>query len=75
MIESTRAQLPKYVVKAMVVVGTIPMPSKVIGRKACLQSKGPFRLSKDVGLKRRPNTWRGWKYTMVVHFGQENLYF
>jgi hypothetical protein len=33
--------------------------SKVIGREACLQAKGPFGLSKDPGPKRHPNTlWK-----------------
>jgi hypothetical protein len=79
MIETTRAQLPKYVVRAMVVVGTIPMPPKVIGRKVCLQSKSPFRLSKDVGPKGAQTLEGGestlwWyilgkkKYILKVHF-------
>ncbi len=34
-------------------------PLKVIGRDVCLQAKGLSRLSKDLGLKRCPNTlWR-----------------
>jgi hypothetical protein len=32
------------------------MPPKVIGRNACLQVKGPYELSKDLGPKRCPNT-------------------
>jgi hypothetical protein len=28
------------------------MPPKIIGRKACLQTKSLFKLSKDPGLKR-----------------------
>jgi hypothetical protein len=36
-----------------------PTPSKVIGRGACLQAKGPSRPSKDPRLKRCPNIlWR-----------------
>jgi hypothetical protein len=30
-------------------------PPKVIGKKACLRAKGPSRLSKDHGPKRRPS--------------------
>ncbi len=33
-------------------------PLKVIGKEAYLWTKGPFRLSKDHGTKRHPNTWR-----------------
>jgi hypothetical protein len=34
-------------------------PLKVIGREACLRTKGLLRLSKDLGPKRHPNTlWR-----------------
>jgi hypothetical protein len=35
------------------IVGMNPMPPKVIGKKNCLQTKSLFRLSKDLGLKRR----------------------
>jgi hypothetical protein len=42
----------------MVAINMNPMPSKVIGRKACLQAKSPFGLSKDLGPKRCPNTWK-----------------
>jgi hypothetical protein len=31
------------------------MPSKVIGREACLQVRSPSKLSKDLGPKRCPN--------------------
>jgi hypothetical protein len=30
-------------------------PSKVIGREVCLQTKGPFGISKDLRPKRHPN--------------------
>ncbi len=33
------------------------MPPKVIGREACLQAKGLFRLSEDPRSKWCPNTW------------------
>ncbi len=34
-------------------------PSKVIGREACLQAKGLYGLSKDLGSKMCPNTlWK-----------------
>jgi hypothetical protein len=33
-------------------------PLKVIVREACLRAKGIYRLSKDLGPKRCPNTWR-----------------
>jgi len=33
-----------------------PMPPKVIRGEACLWVKGPYWLSKDLGLKRHPNT-------------------
>jgi hypothetical protein len=39
----------------MVVVSMNPMPSNVIGRKACLWAKGPFGLSKSLGRKRCSN--------------------
>jgi hypothetical protein len=41
-IEATRAQLPKLVVKVMVDVNMRRMPLKVIGRKAYLWAKGPL---------------------------------
>ncbi len=35
------------------------MPLKVIGREICLQAKGTYRLSRDLGPKRCPNTlWK-----------------
>jgi hypothetical protein len=40
----------------MVDVDMNPMPLKNIGKKTCLQIKGPFRLLKDLGPKRHPNT-------------------
>jgi hypothetical protein len=58
MMEATRAQLLKWVVKAMVVVNMRPMLLKAIGRKACLWNRGPFWLLKDLEPKRRPNIWR-----------------
>jgi hypothetical protein len=33
-------------------------PSKITRREACLQTKGPSRLSKDHRPKNGPNTWR-----------------
>jgi hypothetical protein len=39
----------------MVDVNMSLKPSKVIRREACLPTKGPSRLSKDPGPKRRPN--------------------
>ncbi len=43
----------------MVDVDMSSMPSKVIGKEACLQAKGLSRLLKDLGLKRHPNIlWR-----------------
>jgi hypothetical protein len=32
-----------------------PMPLKVIGREACLQTRGPYGLLNDLGFKRHPN--------------------
>ncbi len=55
MMETIRAQLPKQVVGAMVGVGMKPMLPKVIRKEACLQAKGPSKLSKDLEPKRRPN--------------------
>jgi hypothetical protein len=43
----TRAQLPKYAIRAMVDVNMNPTPMKVIRNEAYLQIKGPFGLSKD----------------------------
>jgi len=40
----------------MVVVSMNPMPSKVIGKEACLWAKGPSKLSKDLGPKKHPST-------------------
>jgi hypothetical protein len=60
MIEMTRAQLLKYVARAMVDVDMSLTPLKVIGKEACLQVKGPSRLLKDPRPKNCPNTlWRG----------------
>jgi hypothetical protein len=43
----------------MVDVNMSPTPPKVIGREACLWTKGRFGLSKDLGPKRCPNTlWK-----------------
>jgi len=42
----------------MVAISINSMPLKVIGREAYLRAKGPSKLSKDFGPKRRPNTWR-----------------
>ncbi len=40
------------------VVGMNLMPPKVIEKKACLQSKTFYGLSKDPRPKKHPNTWR-----------------
>jgi hypothetical protein len=40
----------------MVVVDMNSMPLKVIQREACLWTRGPFGLSKDLEPRRRPNT-------------------
>jgi hypothetical protein len=40
----------------MVVVGMNLMPSKVIGREACLWAIISSKLLKDLGSKRHPNT-------------------
>jgi len=42
----------------MVVISMSLMPSKVIGRNVCLRAKNPSGLSKDLGPKRCPNTWK-----------------
>jgi hypothetical protein len=55
MIEVTRAQLHKYVVRAMVVINMSSISSKVIRRETCLQAKSPFGLSKNPRPKRHPN--------------------
>jgi hypothetical protein len=34
------------------------MPSKVIGKEACLLVKSLYGLSKDIITKRHPNTWK-----------------
>jgi hypothetical protein len=39
-------------------VGMNPMPSKVIGKEACLWVKSLLGLSKDLGPKKHPNTSR-----------------
>lgn len=56
MIQTTRTQFPKQIVKAMVAVNMSPMPPKIIGRKTCLWVKRPFKLLKDLGPKKHPNT-------------------
>jgi hypothetical protein len=55
-IEATRAQLLKLVVRVMVDVNMRSMPPKIIGRKTYLWAKGPLGLSKDLGPKRCLNT-------------------
>ncbi len=42
----------------MVVIDMNPMPPRVIGKKAYLQTKGISRLSKDPKHKKCPNAWR-----------------
>jgi hypothetical protein len=58
MIKTTRAQLPKYATRVMVVVNMNMMSTHAIGRKVCLQAKGLYGLSKDPRPKRHPNIWR-----------------
>jgi hypothetical protein len=59
MIKATKAQLPKKSIGAMADVNMSSTPLMVIGREACLWAKGPFRLLKDLGLKRHLNTlWK-----------------
>ncbi len=55
MIKPTKAQFPKYVTGAMVVVDMNLMSMHIIGREACLQAKGLYELFKDPRPKRRPN--------------------
>jgi hypothetical protein len=55
MIETTKAQLPKYVVGAIVDDNMNPMPVRVIEGKVCLRAKSPSKLSKDLRPKRCPN--------------------
>jgi hypothetical protein len=43
---------------AMVVVNMSSMPSNVIGKETYLWTRNLYRLSKDFGPKRCPNTWR-----------------
>jgi hypothetical protein len=54
MIEVTRAQLPKWVVRVKMDVDMSSTPPKVIEKEACLRAKGLFKLSKDLGPKRCP---------------------
>ncbi len=42
----------------IVAISMNPMPPKVIGKELCLHVRGLFGLSKDLGPKRCPNTWR-----------------
>jgi len=52
----------------MVVVNMNPMPLKVIGKKACLWTKGPSKLLKDHGPKRCPNIGRNEKSKVLMDF-------
>jgi hypothetical protein len=54
-IEVLKVELPKMVVRAMVVVDMNSMPPKVIGKKNCLWAKGPLGLSKDPKPKKHLN--------------------
>jgi hypothetical protein len=58
MIKTTRAQLFKYIVGAMVAICMSPMPPNVIKREACLHAKSFYGLLKDLRLERCPNIWR-----------------
>ncbi len=62
MIETTKAQLLKYVANSMVVISMNPMPWRTIGRKAYLWARSTFGLSKDPRPMRRPNSWRRKEY-------------
>jgi hypothetical protein len=42
----------------MVIINMNLTLPKVIKNKVCLWAKGPYGLSKDLGPKSRPNTWR-----------------
>jgi hypothetical protein len=48
-------KLPKKGFGVIMVVGMNSMPLKVIGRKACLQAKNLFELSKEFKPKVCPN--------------------
>ncbi len=52
----------------MVDVDTNPMPPKVIGKEACLRTKGLHGLSKDLGPKRPANIWRKEKSKEIMDF-------
>ncbi len=56
MTKSTKAQLLKQAIGVTMVVGMSPTHTKIIGKKAYLQAKGPSGLSKDLEPKRHPNT-------------------
>ncbi len=58
MIEATKAQLFIQVIGVMVDVDMNPMPPKFIGREVCLQVKGLYGLSKDLGPKKCVNIWK-----------------
>ncbi len=62
MIETTKAQLLKYVVNSMVVINMNPMPWRTIGKKAYLWVRSIFGLSKDPRPMRCPNTWKKKEY-------------
>jgi len=55
MIEATKAQLFIQVIGVMVDVDMNPMPPKFIRREVCLQVKGLYGLSKDLGPKKCVN--------------------
>jgi hypothetical protein len=51
MVDIMRAQLPKYDVRAIVVIKRSLMPLRDIGRKVCLWTRISFGLSMILGLK------------------------
>jgi hypothetical protein len=55
--------LPKQATGMMMVVGMSVMPLRVIGKEICLQVRGLFKLSKDLGPKRHLNVWKESKET------------
>jgi len=45
-----------------------PTPPKVIGKAVCLQAKGLFGLSKDLGPKKCQNSWKAKKSKEIKDF-------
>jgi hypothetical protein len=56
MIETTRAQFFKYVVRAMVIINMNSMSPKIIRKKTCLLTTSLLKLSRDFESKKHPNT-------------------